>query len=280
MDKTPITIYGSEKLKEELKILKSVERPEVIAAIAEARAQGDLSENAEYDAAKEKQGFIEGRIADIEAKLSNCIIIDPTELQKDGRCVFGTTVVIQDLDSEDEAEYQIVGDDEADIKEKKISISSPLAKALIGKENEDIVEFESPGGLKTYEILKVNTYKTMNPFLNKLSFIFTSIWVGGLWAMLMVTYVIFNIIPSSYIAGVMVSNLFTYINIFGMVTLVLAMIYGFHIESIRFFKKIQAWLALFILVIVCISFFGINPILEALKSRSLSKRSHGKCFCG
>ena len=133
-----------------------MERPEVIAAIAEARAQGDLSENAEYDAAKEKQGFIEGRIADIEAKLSNCIIIDPSsELQKDGRCVFGTTVVIQDLDSEDEAEYQIVGDDEADIKEKKISISSPLAKALIGKENEDIVEFESPGGLKTYEILKV-----------------------------------------------------------------------------------------------------------------------------
>ena len=136
-----------------------VERPEVIAAIAEARAQGDLSENAEYDAAKEKQGFIEGRIADIEAKLSNCIIIDPTELHKDGRCVFGTTVIIQDLDSEDEdegeVEYQIVGDDEADIKEKKISISSPLAKALIGKENEDIVEFESPGGLKTYEILKV-----------------------------------------------------------------------------------------------------------------------------
>ena len=102
MDKTPITINGSEKLKEELKLLKSVERPEVITAIAEARAQGDLSENAEYDAAKEKQGFIEGRIADIEAKLSNCIIIDPKELQKDGRCVFGTTVVIQDLDSESE----------------------------------------------------------------------------------------------------------------------------------------------------------------------------------
>jgi transcription elongation factor GreA len=150
LDKTPITINGSEKLKEELKLLKSVERPDVIAAIAEARAQGDLSENAEYDAAKEKQGFIEGRIADIEAKLSNCIIIDPQELQKDGRCVFGTTVVIQD-----EVTYQIVGDDEADIKEKKISISSPLAKALIGKQIEDVVEFESPGGLKTYEILQV-----------------------------------------------------------------------------------------------------------------------------
>lgn len=156
MDKTPITINGSDKLKEELKVLKSVERPEVIAAIAEARAQGDLSENAEYDAAKEKQGFIEGRIADIEVKLSNCIIIDPKELQKDGRCVFGTTVVIHDLDSESEYTYQIVGDDEADIKEKKISISSPLAKALIGKQIEDIVEFESPGGLKTYEILKVD----------------------------------------------------------------------------------------------------------------------------
>ena len=111
----------------------------------------------------------------------------------------------------------------------------------------------------------------MNPFLNKLSFIFTSIWIGGLWAMLMVTYVIFNIIPSSYIAGVIVSNLFTYINIFGMATLVLALIYGFHIESIRFFKKIQAWLALFILVIVCISFFGINPILEALKVEAFPK---------
>ena len=111
----------------------------------------------------------------------------------------------------------------------------------------------------------------MDPFLNKLSFIFTSIWVGGLWAMLMVTYVIFNIIPSSYIAGVIVSNLFTYINIFGMVTLVLALIYWFHIESIRFFKKIQAWLALFILVIVCISFFGINPILEALKVEAFPK---------
>jgi len=155
LDKTPITINGSEKLKEELKILKSIERPDVIAAIAEARAQGDLSENAEYDAAKEKQGFIEGRIADIEAKLSNCIIIDPKKLHKDGRCVFGTTVIIQDLDAEGEVEYQIVGDDEADIKKKKISISSPLAKALIGKENDDVVEFESPGGLKTYEILKV-----------------------------------------------------------------------------------------------------------------------------
>ena len=153
-----ITYYteeGYNRLKDELHNLKSDQRPKVIQSIADARDKGDLSENAEYDAAKEKQGFIEGRIADIEAKLSNCIIIDPKELHKDGRCVFGTTVIIQDLDSEDEVEYQIVGDDEADIKEKKISISSPLAKALIGKENDDVVEFESPGGLKTYEILKV-----------------------------------------------------------------------------------------------------------------------------
>ena len=149
------TKEGLKKLRDELSQLKDIERPKASNAIAEARDKGDLSENAEYDAAKEKQGFIEGRIADIEAKLSNCIIIDPTELHKDGRCVFGTTVIIQDLDSEDEVEYQIVGDDEADIKEKKISISSPLAKALIGKENDDVVEFESPGGLKTYEILKV-----------------------------------------------------------------------------------------------------------------------------
>ena len=111
----------------------------------------------------------------------------------------------------------------------------------------------------------------MNLFINKLSFIFTSIWVGGLWAMLMVTYVIFNIIPSSYIAGVIVSDLFTYINIFGMGTLFLLLVYGFHNESIRFFKKIQSWLALFILAIVCISFFGINPILEALKLEAFPK---------
>ena len=111
----------------------------------------------------------------------------------------------------------------------------------------------------------------MNSFLNKLSFIFTSIWVGGLWAMLMVTYVIFSIIPSSYIAGVIVSDLFFYINIFGIVTLLLVIVYGFYIESIRFFKKIQAWLAIFILVIVCISFFGINPILEALKLEAFPK---------
>jgi len=111
----------------------------------------------------------------------------------------------------------------------------------------------------------------MSPFLNQLSFIFTSIWVGGLWAMLMVTYVIFNIIPSSYIAGVIVSNLFSYMNLFGIIALILALIYGFRVESIRFFKKIQAWLALFLLLILCISFFGINPILEALKLEAFPK---------
>ena len=155
MDKTPITINGSEKLKEELKILKSVERPEVIAAIAEARAQGDLSENAEYDAAKEKQGFIEGRIAEIEGKLSNCIVIDPTTLNAGGKCVFGSTVKVLDLETELQSIYQIVGDDESDVKSKKISINSPLARSLIGKQEGDDVEFESPGGQKNFEILKV-----------------------------------------------------------------------------------------------------------------------------
>ena len=134
-----MTAEGMQKLRDDLEQMMNIERPSISRQIAEARDKGDLSENAEYDAAKEKQGFIEGRIADIEAKLSNCIIIDPQELQKDGRCVFGTTVVIQDLDTENEVTYQIVGDDEADIKEKKISISSPLAKALIGKQIEDVV---------------------------------------------------------------------------------------------------------------------------------------------
>ena len=134
MNQIPITRNGSELLKSELKQLKSIDRPEVVQAIAEARAQGDLSENAEYDAAKERQGFIEGRLAQIEAILSQAIIIDPTSLNTDGKCVFGSTVEIEDLDEETKFIYQIVGDDEADIKDKKISINSPLAKAMIGKE--------------------------------------------------------------------------------------------------------------------------------------------------
>jgi len=156
MNQIPITRNGSELLKAELKQLKSVDRPNVVEAIAEARAQGDLSENAEYDAAKERQGFIEGRLAQIEAILSQAIVIDPSSLNADGKCVFGSTIEIEDLDAQTKFIYQIVGDDEADIKNKKISINSPLAKAMIGKEKGDEIDFETPGGLKNYEIMKVS----------------------------------------------------------------------------------------------------------------------------
>lgn len=155
MNKIPLTVRGAEKLKAELHQLKTVQRPAVIQAIAEARAQGDLSENAEYDAAKERQSFIEGRIADVEGKLSNAQIIDPTTLDADGRCVFGSTVEIEDTDTSDKVTYQIVGEDEADIKERKISISSPIARALIGKSSGDIVEVMAPGGVREFEILDV-----------------------------------------------------------------------------------------------------------------------------
>ena len=151
----PMTRNGVERLKEELQQLKSQDRPNIIQAIAEARAQGDLSENAEYDAAKEKQGFIEGRISEIEAKLSNVQIIDPASLNAEGKCVFGATIDLEDLDDEKKVTYQIVGDDEADIKSSKISISSPIARALIGKELGDVVEVETPGGIKSYEIINV-----------------------------------------------------------------------------------------------------------------------------
>ena len=132
MNKTPLTVRGAELLRAELHRMKTVERPSVIAAIAEARSHGDLSENAEYDAAKERQGFVEGRIKELESKLSNAQIIDPALLDADGRCVFGATVELEDLDSGDGVTYQIVGDDEADVKEGKISVSSPIARALIG----------------------------------------------------------------------------------------------------------------------------------------------------
>ena len=155
MSKFPITVVGAEKMRAELQNLKSVERPAVIQAIAEARAQGDLSENAEYDAAKEKQGFIEGRIADLEGKLSNAQIIDPTMLDADGRIVFGATVELEDLESSDTVTYQIVGDDEADIKHGKISVSSPIARALIGKYAGDSVDVQAPGGVRQYEVLDV-----------------------------------------------------------------------------------------------------------------------------
>lgn len=156
MIKIPLTVRGAELLRAELHQLKSVERPSVIAAISEARAQGDLSENAEYDAAKERQSFVEGRIAEIEAKLSNSQIIDPSQLDADGRCVFGATIDLEDADSGDAVTYQIVGDDEADIKLGKISVSSPIARALIGKSVGDVAEVLAPGGLKSYEIIDVN----------------------------------------------------------------------------------------------------------------------------
>jgi len=151
----PITVRGAQLLKEELQRLKHIDRPAVITAIAEARAQGDLSENAEYDAAKEKQGFIEGRIAEIESKLASAQVIDPATLNAEGRIVFGATVDLEDLASGDSVTYQIVGDDEADIKEGRISISSPIARALIGKFEGDTAEVKAPGGLRSYEVLEV-----------------------------------------------------------------------------------------------------------------------------
>jgi len=155
VNKIPLTVKGAELLKAELQHLRAVERPNVIAAIAEARSHGDLSENAEYDAAKERQSFIEGRIAEVEAKLANAQIIDPTLLDADGRCVFGATVEMEDVDSGEVSVYQIVGDDEADIKAGKISVSSPIARALIGKYPGDVAEVVTPGGVRSYELLDV-----------------------------------------------------------------------------------------------------------------------------
>lgn len=153
--KIPLTRRGAELLKEELQRLKTVERPAVIAAIAEARAHGDLSENAEYDAAKERQAFVEGRIAEIEDKLARAQIIDPATLDADGRIVFGATVELEDLEEGKTVVYQIVGDDEADLKQGKISLNSPVARALIGKFAGDVVEVHTPGGVREYEILDV-----------------------------------------------------------------------------------------------------------------------------
>ena len=155
MSKVPITVRGAEKLKNELQKLKSVDRPKVIEAIAEARAHGDLKENAEYHAARQQQGFIEGRIKDIEGKLSNATIIDVTKLQQTGKVVFGVTVDVADEETGDELTYQIVGDDEADIKNNMISISSPIARALIGKEEGDVAEVNTPGGIRELEIIEV-----------------------------------------------------------------------------------------------------------------------------
>ena len=155
MNTIPLTKRGAEKLREELHRLKTVERHAVIAAIAEARAQGDLSENAEYDAAKEKQGFIEGRIAEIESKLAAAQVIDPTQVEAEGRVVFGATVELEDLESGDMVTYQIVGDDEANIDHGLISVSSPIARALIAKSEGDVASVQAPSGAREYEIIAV-----------------------------------------------------------------------------------------------------------------------------
>jgi len=155
MSTIPLTRRGADQLKAELHRLKTVERHAVIQAIAEARAQGDLSENAEYDAAKDKQGFIEGRIKELEAKLAAAKVIEPAEVDAGGKVVFGATVDLEDEDSGAKATYQIVGDDEADLKLGLISISSPIARALIGKEAGDVAEVQAPGGLKHWEIVGV-----------------------------------------------------------------------------------------------------------------------------
>jgi transcription elongation factor GreA len=155
MSKVPLTKYGAELLKEELLRLKSKERPAVINSIAEARSQGDLSENAEYEAAKEQQSFIEGRIADIEGKLGAAQIIDPTALEPDGRVVFASTIDLEDLQNSEKVTYQIVGTDEADIKLSKVSVTSPIARSLIGKVAGDVVSVKAPSGIHEYEILEV-----------------------------------------------------------------------------------------------------------------------------
>lgn len=155
MSGIPLTVSGAERLQAELHRLKTVERPEVINAIAEARAQGDLSENAEYDAARERQGFIEGRIQELEGTLSNAQIINPAELDVAGQAVFGATVEIEDLESGERLTYQIVGDLEADIRANRISVSSPVARALIGKSEGDVVEVRAPAGVREYEVCSV-----------------------------------------------------------------------------------------------------------------------------
>ena len=155
MNRTPLTSKGFDQLKEELHLLKTQERPAVIQLIAEARAHGDLSENAEYDAAKEKQSMLEGRIQDLENKISTAEIINPTELQRDGRVVFGVIVTFIDLNTDEQFKYQIVGEDEANIREGKISYVSPIARALIGKIKDDITEFDIPSGKREVQIIKV-----------------------------------------------------------------------------------------------------------------------------
>ncbi|OON39192.1 transcription elongation factor GreA [Izhakiella australiensis] len=156
MNQIPMTLRGAEKLRAELEELKSVKRPRIIASIAEAREHGDLKENAEYHAAREEQGFCEGRIQEIEAKLSNAQVIDVTKMNANGRVIFGATVTVLNLDNDEESTYRIVGDDEADFKQNLISVNSPMARGLIGKEQDDIAIVKAPGGDAEYEIIKID----------------------------------------------------------------------------------------------------------------------------
>ncbi|MDR0934028.1 MAG: transcription elongation factor GreA [Burkholderiaceae bacterium] len=155
MSTIPVTVRGAQMMRDELHKLKTKDRYEVIQAIAEARSHGDLSENAEYEAAKERQGFIEGRIAELEGKLNSAQVIDPTSLNVDGKIVFGATVLLEDLDNGKKVRYQIVGNDEADIKDLKVSITSPIARAMIGKYAGEVIEVEAPSGIREYEVLEV-----------------------------------------------------------------------------------------------------------------------------
>ncbi len=155
-DKAPMTLRGAEALRVELKQLKTVDRPRIVQDIATAREHGDLKENAEYHAAREQQSFLEGRVRNIEGKLSNAVIIDPTTVNAGGKIIFGATVKLLHLEDEAEITYQIVGEDEADIKEGRISVQSPIARAMIGKEDEDVIEVKAPGGIIEYEILEIS----------------------------------------------------------------------------------------------------------------------------
>jgi len=155
MSQYPMTVHGADALREELNYLKTVKRPEIVNAIAEAREHGDLKENAEYHAAREQQGFCEGRIQDIEGKLGNAQVIDVTKIPNHGKVIFGVTVTVLNIETEEEVKYQIVGDDEADIKQNRISVNSPIARGLIGKEVDSEIEISTPGGLVEYEIIAV-----------------------------------------------------------------------------------------------------------------------------
>ena len=156
MSTYPMTVHGADALRDELNYLKTVKRPEIVAAIADAREHGDLKENAEYHAAREQQGFCEGRIQDIEGKLSNAQVIDITKIPNNGKVIFGVTVTLLNIDTDEEVKYQIVGDDEADIKNNRISVSSPIARGLIGKEVDSEIEIKTPGGLVEYEVIAVD----------------------------------------------------------------------------------------------------------------------------